>query len=448
MEEYNDIVLEEGSAFRSEIDDYFNGDDGGNNRLDIIHLFGKEKLENIQKSLSKATGLAFITVDFRGEPITEPTYFSKFCQYVRNFPRAVERCKSSDAFGSIQAAVTQKTNVYFCPCGLLEVAIPIVVRGHYLGGFIGGQIRCNDAPEGVSRLESVMHTDKLEGLEEYESLKNEIPMYSYEKFLDIANLVFLVINQLSENEVSQYMQADVLKKKNKKIQKANQRYLKELAQKDLELKELKLQSDPYYLLDAIGSLLNLTVIEDAPQTNEMLSTLIEYIRYNNVEQSSFVHLSGELEHAEQYLSIKKKKLGDRLEYSVQVPKDMHMQRIPSKVLLPFVQNALYNGIMLKKEGGRITVTGYTRNNQSVLEISDTGSGLTPDELQIKFEVYKDYHEGYYIKLGMDYAQEKMKRIFGDGYEIIIEDYRNKGRKCILRWPERPEEGADEACTKF
>lgn len=26
------------------------------NELDILHLFGKEKLENIQKSLSKATG--------------------------------------------------------------------------------------------------------------------------------------------------------------------------------------------------------------------------------------------------------------------------------------------------------------------------------------------------------------------------------------------------------
>lgn len=448
MEEFDDVIPDEGTPFRSDLDNYLNGEDVNINRLDIIHLFGKERLENIQKSLSKATGLAFVTVDFRGEPITEPTYFSKFCQYIRNFPKAMERCKSSDAFGSIQAAVTQKTNVYFCPCGLLEVAIPIVVRGHYLGGFIGGQIRCNDAPESISRLEAVMHTGKPEGLEEYESLKNEIPVYSYEKFLDIANLVFLVINQLGENEVSQYMQADVLKKKIKKIQKTNQRYLKELSQKNLQLQELKIQSDPYYLMDAVGSLLNLTVIEDAPQTNEILNTLIEYIRYNSTEQGSFVHLSGELEHAEQYLAIKKKKLGDRLKYSIQVPKDMHMLRIPSRVLLPFVQNALYNGIMLKKEGGTITVTAHTRNNQTVLEISDTGSGLTPDELEMKFEAYKDNHEGYYIKLGMEYAQEKMKRIYGDGYEILIEDYRSKGRKCILRWPERQEEGAEEACTEF
>ena len=37
----------------------------GENELDILSLFGKEKLENIQQSLSKATGLAFVTVDYR-----------------------------------------------------------------------------------------------------------------------------------------------------------------------------------------------------------------------------------------------------------------------------------------------------------------------------------------------------------------------------------------------
>jgi len=448
MDRFDHLVLGEESLFYSDMDNYINGNDENFNHLDIIHLFGKERLENIQKSLSKATGLAFITVDFRGEPITEATYFSRFCQHIRNFPHALERCKSSDAFGSIQAAVTQKTNVYFCPCGLLEVAIPIVVRGHYLGGFIGGQIRCNDAPDSISRLASVMHFSQSEKSEEYIRLMEEIPVYSYEKFLDIANLVFLVINQLGENEVSQYMQADVLKKKIKKVQKTSQKYLKELKQKNKQLQESKMQSNPYYLLDAIGSLLNLSIIEDAPQTNELLNTLADFVRYSYEEQASFTYLSGELEHAERYLTIKKKKLGERMEYSIQVPKEMQMQRIPAHILLPFVQNAFYNGIMLKNEGGKITITGSIKNNHVILEICDTGSGLTQDELDIKFEAFKDYHEGPFIKLGMDYAQEKMKQLFGDGYDIIIEDPRGKGRKCIIRWPERFEEREEEVCTEF
>ena len=68
--------------------------------------------------------------------------------------------------------------------------------------------------------------------------------------------------------------------------------------------------------------------------------------------------------------FQKKKTGDRLEYSIQVPKNLHMQKMPSDVLMPFIQNAFYNGVMLKKEGGQITVTGYVRNGNVVLEINE------------------------------------------------------------------------------
>lgn len=440
MVDYHDIFPSD-ELQPDKLDAYFStSEEGGVNKLDIIHLFGKEKLENIQKSLSKATGLAFITVDFRGEPITEATSFSHFCREVRSNPAAIERCKSSDAFGSIQAAVTQKTNVYFCPCGLLEVAIPIVVRGHYLGGFIGGQIRCKDAPETVSRLSSVMHSAKSEeAVAQYKELMEEIPVFSYEKFLDIANLVFLVINQLSENEISQHVQEDLLKNRIKKIQSLNQRYIKENLQKTRELQEVKMNSNSYELLDVLTSLLNLTIIEDAPRTNELLSTFIEYVKYKHSERDTYVHLSGELEQAERYLSFQQKKLGERLEFSIQIPKEMHIQKIPSNILMPFIQNAVYNGIMLKKEGGEVRITGYARNNNLALEILDTGPGLSKAEIDIKHEIYKDMHEGYFINLGMDYAKEKMKQLFGEDYKILVESSRNKGCKSILIWPEHHEE---------
>lgn len=440
MPEYLDMI-HENELEQDTVDEYFStNDEGGINKLDIIHLFGKEKLETIQESLSKATGLAFITVDFRGEPITQATSFCRFCREVRGNPAAMERCKSSDAFGSIQAAVTKKTNVYFCPCGLLEVAIPIIVRGHYLGGFIGGQIRCNDAPESISRLSSVMHSAKSEEVAgRHQDLMEEIPVYSYEKFLDIANLVFLVINQLSENEISQHMQEDVLKKRIKRIQTINQRYIMENMQKTREIQEMKIRCNPYELLDMLTSLLNLAIIEDAPRTNELLSTFIEYFKYKYSEKATFVHISGELEHVERYLSYQQKRMGERLEYSIQVPKEMHMLKMPANVLMPFIQNALYNGIMLKKEGGRISVTGYARNNNLALEINDTGPGLNEADINIKYEAYKDRHEGYYINLGMEYAKDKVRRLFGEEYDIIVESQRNKGCRSVLIWPEHHEE---------
>lgn len=440
MVDYHDVFPSDGLQNDS-LDAYFNSaDESGVNKLDIIHLFGKEKLENIQKSLSKATGLAFVTVDFRGEPITEATSFSRFCREVRSNPAAIERCKSSDAFGSIQAAVTKKTNVYFCPCGLLEVAIPIVVRGHYLGGFIGGQIRCNDAPEAVSRLSTVMHSGKSdEALDQYRELMEEIPTFSYEKFLDIANLVFLVINQLSENEISQHVQEDVLKNRIKKFQTLNQRYMKENLQKTRELQEVKVNSNPFELLDILTSLLNLTVIEDAPRTCELLTVFTEYVKYKYSDKDTFVHVAGEVEQAQRYLTFQQKKLGEHLKFSFYIPKEMYIQKMPSNILMPFIQNAVYNGIMLGKDGGEVKVNGFMKHNNLVLEIVDTGPGLSKAEIDIKHEVYKDMHEGFFINMGMEYAKEKIKQLFGDKYDVVVENSRNKGCKSILVWPEHLEE---------
>lgn len=440
MEEYQEL-LHLAEMQSDSTDDYFSMDEDGNmTKLDIIHLFGKEKLENIQKSLSKATGVAFVTVDFRGEPITDATFFSGFCNQVRNSKEAIEGCKSSDAFGSIQAAVTKKVNVYFCPCGLLEMAIPIIVRGHYLGGFIGGQVQCVDAPESVSRLASVMRSDQSKEVrEKCEDFRKEIPVFPYEKFLDIANLVFLVINQLSENEVSKHLHEDALKKRIKGIQGSNQLLVKEITKKNMELQELKMNFNPCETMDVMTSLMNLSIIEDKEQFQEFLGSFIEYTKYKCMDKGTFVPVSKELDHAENYLLIQKKKLGDRLDYSIQVPREMHMRKMPSGILLPFVQDALYNGIALKKQGGKISIGGSISNNNLVLEINDDGPSLSEVELEAKYEAFKDKHEGYYISLGKDYARDKMRRLFGEEYKIISEGTRNKGCKSVLIWPEHYEE---------
>lgn len=68
------------------------------------------------------------------------------------------------------------------------------------------------------------------------------------------------------------------------------------------------------------SLVNLTVIENAPRTGEVLKQLIDYVRYSSMEKGTFVSVSRELEQAERFLAIQKQKLGERLNFSIQVPK--------------------------------------------------------------------------------------------------------------------------------
>ncbi len=415
-------------------------DSNSDNNMDIIHLFGKEKLEKIQESLSKATGLAFITVNFRGEPITEATSFSEFCTQMRLDPMCREHCCASDAFGSIQAAVTRKTNVYFCPYGLLEVAIPIIVRGHYLGGFIGGQIRCENAPETVSRLSLMMDTrDCQKVLEQHKGLMEGISQYSYEKFLDIANLVLLVINQLSENEMAQQEQKIALNNRIKKFQAMSQCFMRENIQKSKELELEQINFNPFEMIDLLGTLLNTSIIEKAANTYELLNVFMDFVKYKCIQKDAFVPVEGEIRQAERYLLFQQKKLGDCFQFSIDIPQEMYGEQMPSNILMPFIKNAVDHGVMLAPQGGEVRITGLMHTNRLTLEITDTGPGLSKAEIDAKYDIYQNMCESYFINLGIDYAKDKMKELYGDGYGVLMESNEKCGGKVVLSWPQYHEE---------
>lgn len=69
-----------------------------------------------------------------------------------------------------------------------------------------------------------------------------------------------------------------------------------------------------------------------------------------------------------------------------------------------------------------------RNGNVVLEINDTGPGLTEAELDIKYETYKDKHEGYYIKMGMEYAREKNEAPVWRGVQHNLRKLQKQGIK--------------------
>lgn len=165
------------------LDEYLSiNEENSINQLDIIHLFGKEKLETIQESLSKATGLAFITVDFKGIPLHRQPPFHAI---VRRF--AITRRQWRDV--NLRMPSVPSSDSYTKDKRIL-LSLRTFGGGHsnycprpLSGRFYWGQIQCNDAPESVSRLSSVMHSAKAdEAVAEYRPLLEEIPFIHMKNF--------------------------------------------------------------------------------------------------------------------------------------------------------------------------------------------------------------------------------------------------------------------------
>lgn len=108
--------------------------------LELRSLIDPAELQRIQDRFAEKTGLAMVTVDAAGIPVTEPSRFTPLCQLLRRDPEIRKRCFSCDAHGGFQAALTRKPFVYRCHAGLVDFSVPIIVEEQYLGAVLAGQV--------------------------------------------------------------------------------------------------------------------------------------------------------------------------------------------------------------------------------------------------------------------------------------------------------------------
>lgn len=110
--------------------------------LKLIDLISPSILQQFQDGFSKFTGLAALTTDENGTPVTVGSGFTDFCiNLTRKSEKGEKRCEECDKNGALQTLRNGKPAVYRCHAGLVDFASPIMVGGKFIGSIIGGQVR-------------------------------------------------------------------------------------------------------------------------------------------------------------------------------------------------------------------------------------------------------------------------------------------------------------------
>ena len=422
--------------------------EGKEDNFDIISIFGRKNLDEIQKIISDVTGLAFVTVDYRGEPVSEPTKFSNFCRKMRTDKNKRTLCKLSDASGSIIAATTKQTSIYFCPCGLLEVAIPIIINDKYLGGFIGGQVRCLDAPDSVMRLSKNMipgganipdteiRAEKIKDVD-----ISDLKIYSYKEIVSIAKLVELIINQLTKQElISGHNQ----KKNLTRISELEDK-IKRLEYQNNSLKEkvdtLKRDNNLFFMRNTFNMISNLAVIEDASKTNGAVLRYLDFIESGlDIDENKTIR--DEIRKVEKFIKLNKIRYSDRLDYNIKFEKDVLDINIPYSLILPFVYAGIYYTLNTEDIDLMINISISKVGKDIEILVEDNGTGQAITELENVYKIYGGNHEGNEIVKSIVDVQKFMTDTFGTEYRINTERIKGKGTKVYIKYPINFDEGFD------
>jgi len=215
--------------------------------------------------------------------------------------------------------------------------------------------------------------DEFIGPEKILSITIRPPFWTTWWFRSIALLSFVaVIYGIIRWRLHQKFQAQ-LKASEKERQLAELRQQKT----ELEMQALRAQMNPHFIFNSLNSINRFILQNNKAQASEYLtkfSRLVRMILQNS--SASWITLENELETLKLYLELESLRFENRFDYKISVPKDMDIDvlKVPPLIIQPYVENAIWHGLMHKEEKGHLSIDAEQKDDKLLLRITDNGIG--------------------------------------------------------------------------
>jgi PAS domain S-box-containing protein len=175
--------------------------------LNLLDFISAEKLDKILKGFTDVTGVASIIANVNGYPITKPHNFTPFClRYCRSTDEGKHLCHLSDRYGGRESVRSgELPTIYHClNAGLMDCAAPVIVKGRHLATILCGQVLEEPLKRGLgSKRASTIGVLDIDG---YLNALNAVPLMSNERLLNIANLMTVITQIISELALQKFLQ--------------------------------------------------------------------------------------------------------------------------------------------------------------------------------------------------------------------------------------------------
>ncbi len=213
--------------------------------------------------------------------------------------------------------------------------------------------------------------------------------------------------------------------------KRNQRIKEKLAKDRInsEMKALKAQINPHFLFNALSSIQHF-VVEDQKHDAEQYLTDYSVLIRKVLDHSNklLVTMNEELETLKLYTEIEKLRTDGKFEvYFDTQGVDEYMTTIPSMIIQPIIENAIWHGLMPKNDKGNIWVKFRDENGIITVTIKDDGVGF--DMNQKNKSTRKSY--------GTSLVKDRIKlltKFYEAEFDMVIKSEPNVGTEVNIKFP--------------
>ena len=410
----------------------------------LTDLIDVSVLQRIQNAFSELTGMAALTTDMTGTPVTEGSNFSHFCMdLVRTTEEGRRYCEWCDKYGAEQTRERGYQTTYYCHAGLIDFAAPITLHGEQIGCFIGGQV-LSQKPDlekmrtvadaiGVDKKELIEAAGKIRILEK--GVIDRAAYFLYEIAAVLSDMAYSrYLTEQAEEDMAKaaQMKSDFLANMSHEIRTPMNAVI---GMAEMALREELPPSARYYInqIKSSGREL-LTIINDILDFSKVESGKMDIVP---VEYEAMSIINDVVNVIETRLQDKPVELIVNLRPDV--PRLLYGDNIRIKQVLINIAN---NAAKFTKEGKVTIGLSYNRKAVDLIEmqiyVEDTGIGIKEENLDKIFQSFQqvDSKRNRNIEgtgLGLAISQQLLSLMDG---EIKVESEYGKGSKFSLIFPQK------------
>lgn len=175
--------------------------------------------------------------------------------------------------------------------------------------------------------------------------------------------------------IRQIKKRETFKRKEAEFKQKEAEY-KQLAA-ETETAVLRLQMNPHFIFNSMNSINSYILKKDIDSASAYLDEFAQLMRMTlELSEHPYNTIEEELEFLELYLNTEARRLDQTMEYTFVIDPNLDIEEtlVPTLILQPFIENAIWHGLSPKIESGLITVAFKSQNKGLLCTIEDNGVG--------------------------------------------------------------------------
>ena len=164
---------------------------------------------------------------------------------------------------------------------------------------------------------------------------------------------------------------------------------------------LQSQINPHFVYNTLNIISAKSMETGNLEVIEICDRFAAMLRYSTDTRSRTATLAEEIENVRSYLYLAKSRYEDFLEFTIDIPEDLTGITVPKLTLQPIVENALTHGYDGQNMQRRLTILGRREAKNLVVEVSDNGTGFSPEVLSRLRAAFMDIESGKLRTAGTD-----------------------------------------------